>query len=582
MENFLVSARKYRPSVFSQLLGQPHITTTLKNAIKDKHLAQALLFCGPRGVGKTTCARILARAINCQQLTEAIEPCHTCEACRNFNSNRSLNIYELDAASNNSVEDIRSLVEQVRYPPQTGSYKIYIIDEVHMLSHAAFNAFLKTLEEPPSYTIFILATTEKHKIIPTILSRCQIFDFYRIKPQAIVQQLKHIAQQEGIMYEEAALYLIGQKSDGALRDALSMFDLIVTFGAGRLTYQATLEHLHVLDCAYYFKLTDALLQGDIAAGLLRYDEILGIGFDGRYFIEGLSEHFRQLLIGQDQATLQLLEVSEDVQKQYQQQAAQCSPSLLFKALHIVNQCDIYYKNSHNKRLHVEIALIDLAQIFRAASGMPPTTTQQPTPQQNMPKRGDLPTAPQPLINDPLTKVPTGQDVAQNTPRPTPITGNDGQRSLPTTGKIPQLDQLKASLSLPTTHDTDVLQSDTLHRPFTKEMLMKYWRSYAEQLKEMGEMPPYRLLDQDITLEGNTIVLEFTNAVQENTLADIKEGLLAYLRTHLQHTSLDIRGVLVKPVKHTKPYTAQEKFNYLVQKYPNLRLLQKQLNLEVID
>ena len=366
MESFIVSARKYRPAVFDDVLGQSHITTTLKNAIEDKHLAQAFLFCGPRGVGKTTCARILAKTINCQQVTENTDPCNTCASCTGFNNNNSFNVYELDAASNNSVEDIRTLVEQVRYPPQAGQYKVYIIDEVHMLSNAAFNAFLKTLEEPPSYAVFILATTEKYKIIPTILSRCQIFDFHRIQPQDIVQQLKQIAQQERIAYEEEALYLMSQKADGALRDALSIFDLIVTFSSGQpVTLQATREHLHILDHAYYFKLTDAFLQCNPGAALLIYDEILSAGFDGQHFIAGLSEHFRNLMISQDVVTLQLLAVADSIKEQYQTQAVRAGATFLFKALHIANQCDLHYKSSNNKRLHVEIALIELAHINEA-------------------------------------------------------------------------------------------------------------------------------------------------------------------------------------------------------------------------
>ena len=363
MENFVVSARKYRPAVFEHVLGQPHITTTLKNAVKDKHLAQAFLFCGPRGVGKTTCARILAKTINCQQVTEDVEPCNTCPSCVSFNNASAMNIYELDAASNNSVDDIRALVEQVRYPPQAGQYKVYIIDEVHMLSSAAFNAFLKTLEEPPTYAIFILATTEKHKIIPTILSRCQIFDFHRIQPQDIVQQLQHIAAQEAITYEEEALHLISQKADGALRDALSMFDLIVTFASGKtLTYQDARKHLHVLDQAYYFQLTTAFLEGDSAKTLLMYDEILRAGFDGHHFITGLSMHLRNLLICQDPSTLPLLQVATSTREQYGLQAAQVGKDFLRKALEITSQCDLHYKSSQNQRLHVELALIELAHL----------------------------------------------------------------------------------------------------------------------------------------------------------------------------------------------------------------------------
>ncbi|WP_143962021.1 DNA polymerase III subunit gamma/tau [Litoribacter populi] len=366
MENFVVSARKYRPSNFKSVVGQQHITTTLKNAIKNNHLAQAFLFCGPRGVGKTTCARILAKTINCESITSDFEACNECDSCKAFNSSASFNVHELDAASNNSVEDIRNLVEQVRYAPQKGNYKIYIIDEVHMLSTAAFNAFLKTLEEPPKYAIFILATTEKHKIIPTILSRCQIFDFNRIQIQDIGEHLKYIASEESIDYEEEALRLIATKADGALRDALSIFDLIVTYSAGnKLTYQETIDNLHILDYDYYFKVTDALLNESISETLLIFNEILKKGFDGHNFIVGLSEHFRNLMVCKDPATVTLLQVSESAQERYVQQSAAANLSFILSALNVLNQCDIHYKSSKNQRLHVELALMKLAKLPQA-------------------------------------------------------------------------------------------------------------------------------------------------------------------------------------------------------------------------
>ena len=363
MENFVVSARKYRPSTFNSVVGQSHITTTLKNAIKNQHLAQAFLFCGPRGVGKTTCARILAKTINCQNIQENGEACNECENCKSFNTNSSFNVHELDAASNNSVDDIRNLVEQVRYAPQSGKYKIYIIDEVHMLSNAAFNAFLKTLEEPPKYAIFILATTEKHKIIPTILSRCQIFDFNRIQVQDISQHLSGIAKKEAIEAEDEALHLIAQKADGALRDALSIFDLIVTFSSGnKITYQDTINNLHILDYDYYFKVTDELLANNMGQVLLIFDEILRLGFDGHNFIVGLCEHFRNLLVCKDEATIQLLQVSDGVKKKYAEQARQSATSFLLSGLNVASACDIHYKSSKNQRLHVELALMKLAHL----------------------------------------------------------------------------------------------------------------------------------------------------------------------------------------------------------------------------
>lgn len=363
MENFVVSARKYRPATFDTVVGQEHITTTLKNAIKTNHLASAFLFCGPRGVGKTTCARILAKTINCQNLTPEGEACDTCESCVSFNQNASFNIHELDAASNNSVEDIRNLIDQVRYPPQSGKYKIYIIDEVHMLSSAAFNAFLKTLEEPPSYAIFILATTEKHKILPTILSRCQIFDFNRIQPQHIAGHLASIAAKEGIVAETEALDLIAQKADGGLRDALSMFDLNVTFSADRIIrYKEVLDNLHILDYDYYFKLTDLLLAGNLPQSLLTVDEILRKGFDGHQFVVGLCRHFRDLMVCKDAATVQLLQVTENVRRQYLDQAVRAPMSFLLSALSLGGQCDMNYKQAKDQRLHTELWLMKLANL----------------------------------------------------------------------------------------------------------------------------------------------------------------------------------------------------------------------------
>lgn len=366
MENFVVSARKYRPSNFSSVVGQGHITTTLKNAIKTNHLAQAFLFCGPRGVGKTTCARILAKTINCQNLTADMEACNECDSCKSFMNGTSMNFHELDAASNNSVDDIRNLVDQVRYAPQTGKYKVYIIDEVHMLSNQAFNAFLKTLEEPPSYAIFILATTEKHKIIPTILSRCQIFDFNRIQITDISNHLAGIAEKEGIKAEADALHLIAQKADGALRDALSIFDLNVTFSTDNsLTYKGVIANLHILDYDYYFKLTDALLQQNQSEALLIFDEILKEGFDGHNFLVGLSEHMRNILVSRDPQTVSLLEVSENVANKYKEQAQAASNSWILSALSILGQSDVTYKASKNQRLHVELCLLKLAHIESA-------------------------------------------------------------------------------------------------------------------------------------------------------------------------------------------------------------------------
>ena len=360
--DFIVSARKYRPATFDTVVGQSSVTNTLKNAIKTKRLAQAYLFCGPRGVGKTTCARILAKTLNCFEVTPEFEACDVCESCKSFKESRSFNIHELDAASNNSVEDVRNLIEQVRIPPQIGKYSIYIIDEVHMLSTQAFNAFLKTLEEPPSYAVFILATTERHKIIPTILSRCQVYEFNRIKVEDTVQYLEKISKTEGVDYEVEGLRIIAKKADGAMRDALSIYDQIVGYCGNNITYKSVIENLNVLDYEYYFRLTDAFLDRKFGQAFILFNEILDKGFDGHIFIVGLSSHFRDLLVCKDPVTLTLLEVGADVRERYREQAALCSQGFLFEALNICSSCDINYKISKNQRLHVELALLRLCEI----------------------------------------------------------------------------------------------------------------------------------------------------------------------------------------------------------------------------
>ena len=362
MENFIVSARKYRPASFDTVVGQLSITSTLRNAILNRQLAQAYLFCGPRGVGKTTCARIFAKTINCMNLGAHAEPCNECESCKAFNAGRSLNIHELDAASNNSVDDIRGLVDQVRILPQIGKYSVYIIDEVHMLSTSAFNAFLKTLEEPPAHAVFILATTEKHKILPTILSRCQIYDFNRMKAGDTVNHLKYIAEKEGVQAEPEALDVIAQKADGAMRDALSIFDQVVSFCGKELTYGKVIENLNVLDYEYYFRLTDLFREGDVAGAFLLFNEILEKGFDAGHLLAGLGKHFRDVLVARDAATLQLLEVSAGIRERYLQQGTDTPADFLYEALRIVEQCEMQYKVRMEKRLCIEITLIRLCQI----------------------------------------------------------------------------------------------------------------------------------------------------------------------------------------------------------------------------
>ncbi|MGL4596547.1 MAG: DNA polymerase III subunit gamma/tau, partial [Bacteroidia bacterium] len=373
MENFVVSARKYRPAIFNTVVGQSSITTTLKNAIRSNHLAQAFLFCGPRGVGKTTCARILAKTINCTNLTSETEACNQCESCTSFNQGQAIDIYELDAASNNSVDDIRNLVDTVRIPPQLmesnqNAKKVYVIDEVHMLSAAAFNAFLKTLEEPPRYAIFILATTERHKILPTILSRCQIFNFNRIQVEDIASHLAYIANNENVIADPDALHIIAQKADGALRDACSIFDQVVSFAGTNLTYKAVIENLNVLDYEYYFKMTDHLLADQIPGAMLVYNDILSNGFDGHTFVAGLAEHFRNLLVSKDPQTLQLLEAGQNIRERYKEQAMRCPPIFLLRGLSLITKCDVGYKSARNPRLLAEFMLMQLCALNGQSSG----------------------------------------------------------------------------------------------------------------------------------------------------------------------------------------------------------------------
>ena len=370
MDNYIVSARKYRPSTFNNVVGQKSLTTTLKNAILNNKLAHAYLFSGPRGVGKTSCARIFAKTINCMNPADGSESCNACESCLSFNELRSLNIHELDAASNNSVDDIRALIEQVRIPPQIGKYKVYIIDEVHMLSQQAFNAFLKTLEEPPKYAIFILATTEKQKVLATILSRCQVYDFTRISIADMVEHLQYVASNENITAEPEALNVIAQKADGGLRDALSIFDQVASYTGGNISYRSVIENLNVLDYEYYFRITGALLQGEIRSCLLLLNEILEKGFDGQHFITGLAAHFRDLLVCRDESTLVLFEVGASIRDRYREMAKQCPEQLLFKAIELANQCDLNYRDSRNKRLLLELTLIQLCQLHEAGQSTP--------------------------------------------------------------------------------------------------------------------------------------------------------------------------------------------------------------------
>ncbi|MFN3380481.1 MAG: DNA polymerase III subunit gamma/tau [Runella zeae] len=585
-DNFVVSARKYRPVTFDTVVGQSHITTTLKNAIRTNHLAQAFLFCGPRGVGKTTNARILAKTINCQRLTDEVEPCGECDSCVAFQNNASFNVHELDAASNNSVDDIRNLIDQVRYPPQTGKYKIYIIDEVHMLSSAAFNAFLKTLEEPPSYAIFILATTEKHKILPTILSRCQIFDFNRIQPSDIADHIERIAQKEGIQTEREALELIAQKADGGLRDALSMFDLNVTFSTdGTVRYRDVLENLHILDYDYYFKVTDALLAGDLSQTLLTFNEILKKGFDGHLFVIGLLEHFRNLLVSKDPSTVQLLEVSETAKNKYLDQSAKASLSFLLSALSIGGQCDINYKAAKQQRLHVELCLMKLAKLAdvldldaiaqdEKKKHNISATTSVTVPNATVTTHVNLagnPAASKPIMT---TSEPTVsyQNAATGTLGKLRSTVNLNATAIVT----PETAKVTTSVS----KEAEPLMSWS-DQPFTFEQLKETWEAFA-RLRETkgGGVSEQIMLNREIKFENMMIELILDNLHQETLLNDLKPELLSYLRHTLKNRQIQIAHRIAPNEVKRNPYTPLEKFNALAERNPALLDLQRLLGLDV--
>ncbi|MFD2160965.1 DNA polymerase III subunit gamma/tau [Paradesertivirga mongoliensis] len=598
MDNFIVSARKYRPATFESVVGQQHITNTLKNAIKNNQLAQAFLFCGPRGVGKTTCARILAKTINCQNLSPQVEACGECESCRSFLNGNSFSIHELDAASNNSVDDIRSLIEQVRIPPQTGKYKIYIIDEVHMLSQAAFNAFLKTLEEPPSYAIFILATTEKHKILPTILSRCQIFDFNRIRVEDMASHLAAIAKKESVEYDNDGLHLIAQKADGGLRDALSMFDQIVSFSNRNVSYKAVIDNLNILDYDYYFNVTDNLLKEDIANTLLLFDEILSNGFDGNNFIIGLASHFRNLLVGKDASTLKLLEVSEGIRQKYLEQSKAASPSFLLSALNIANQCDLNYKNSKNQRLQVELSLIKICHIPSALnlSASAETLKKKPdsaveglakAPQQETETAVNQPIKDYPTANIPprVMSEPKAEAPKPETPKPAvapaekPKISVQSLKSVPSI--IPNLNDLSGN-SDKAEEDTPKYVSGESRVPFSSETFLGVWNNYAAQIKKAGKINLFTIMTANppTLLDDFKIELVIDNRIQEELLMLEKIDLLNHLRLTLENFGIDIITRQAEQNEKKKLYTSHEKYQHMVAKNPKLEEFRRKFNLDV--
>ena len=569
MENYIVSARKYRPNTFDTVVGQASITNTLKNAIKNNHLAQAFLFCGPRGVGKTTCARILAKTINCQNINEKTEACDACESCISFNNSASFNIYELDAASNNSVDDIRSLVDQVRIPPQYGKYKVYIIDEVHMLSASAFNAFLKTLEEPPAYAKFILATTEKHKIIPTILSRCQIFDFKRIKIEDIAHHLAYVAEKENITADKDALHIIAQKADGALRDALSIFDQLVSFAGHHLTYQAVIENLNVLDYDYYFKLTDFFLKNEISESLLLFNEVIEKGFDGQHFIIGLGEHLRNLLVCKDVATIKLLEIGENLKGRYKDQSASCPVPFLFKSLDTINQCDLNYKVSNNKRLSIEILLMQLSSLINNASASEAVKKQEI----HLPKQEakPIPATLKPIVENKTLVVPETVKVA--TPNNSTVYSGISVKAMMAEEAKPSQQTTDEPLSLVKETEAPI--------EITKQDFETYWMEYLLTIQESSPSL-YATLSKNIPLlSENNIAVTIDNKVQESELKLKKGELLEFLRSKTGVYALQLETqVLASEIQNDIAYTDHDKYKKMAEKNPDINKLKDELNLEI--
>ena len=584
MGDFIVSARKYRPSTFDSVVGQSSITATLKNAIKNKHLAHAYLFCGPRGVGKTTCARIFAKTLNCMNPTPNMEPCNNCESCNAFNQSRSYSIHELDAASNNSVEDIRSLIDQVRIPPQVGNYSIYIIDEVHMLSSQAFNAFLKTLEEPPDHAVFILATTEKHKIIPTILSRCQIFDFNRIKIEDTVSYLEKIAGSENITYEPEAFSIIAQKADGAMRDALSLFDQIVSFSNAEITYQNVIDNLNILDYEYYFRIVDAALEGNLPNNLLIFDEILEKGFDAHNFIVGLGSHFRDLLVCKNNATVKLLEVGASIKEKYKQQAAEAPADFIFDALSVLNQCDITFKTSKHPRLHVELALVKISKLIakkkttitnnpaiKSTSELPSPASEKTSP--GIPEKSSGPGG---------TEMPENKKNPEKKKENISHANTNFQYPGQTISIKKAFDKSSTKESIEKEHlSTNNVQERYGNKPFHKKELEREYEEFVQKYKD--ERPRiYSTLNNQVPdlKDEHTLVLKMNNSSQyEDFKKDVKQQLINHLKRKLANGNIDIEVVLSKTTSKNTLYTDDEKFVYMSKKNPNLNKLKQKFNLD---
>lgn len=564
MENYIVSARKYRPQTFESVVGQQALTATLQNAIRQNHLAHAYLFCGPRGVGKTTCARIFAKTINCLNPQNGYDACNECESCKAFNEQRSFNIHELDAASNNSVDDIRSLIDQVRIPPQIGKYSVYIIDEVHMLSAGAFNALLKTLEEPPSYAIFILATTEKHKVLPTILSRCQVYDFNRITVPDTIAYLQKVAANEGITVGEEALNVVAQKADGGMRDALSIFDQLVAFCGSTITYERTIEVLNVLNTDYYFSLVDKALAHDVPGVLMLLNDVLNHGFDAGHFVTGMAQHLRDVLVSKDPQTVTLLETSEAIRTRYAEQAKRCHPIWLFQALDILNTCDINYRTARNKRLTVELALVKLCQLGVAQNI--PTQASQPS-QVSQPKQPSAPSQP----SAPVQPAPTA-----NAPK---------EPVIPSIPKMPKISlglgkkKEESPAPAPTSPSTPTPQEES-NRPFTADQLRDAWVGLAAihtdepRLKQLIESYIPRLIDEQ------TAEIQMPNPWQMDQMRKAMPQLARQLRETLHNNLLHVQLVQAEYTQEQMAFTAEEKYKVMVEQNPALAQLKERLNLQI--
>lgn len=600
-DNYIVSARKYRPQTFDTVVGQEHITTTLKNAIKNQHLAHAYLFCGPRGVGKTTCARILAKTINCEHPTDDIEACGICPTCISFKNNSSFNVFELDAASNNSVDDIRELTNQVRFAPQQGKYKVYIIDEVHMLSAAAFNAFLKTLEEPPPYAIFILATTEKHKILPTILSRCQIFDFKRITTHDIVAHLQGIASKEGMIAQEAALHVIAQKSEGAMRDALSMLDRIASFTNGMLTYSNTMEHLNLLDADFYFRLTDSMLSQDVAGTLLLLDQALEKGFEGDVIINGLAEHFRNLLLCKDPRMAKLLDVPNDHRPMYNEKANQTPPSFILSALNVINDSELQYKTATNKRLHVEMCLIRLCFLLQS---IPSSQSSGSDDVKKKPERIELPVVndpqprenipPQPLPPSPpvsKTEYPVINDIAVKVVEEASITLSAGQSATPAVSK-PASSAPSKRLSMNMLQDLDAevakaaANTNNEQRVLTIERAQELFDTYKKKLQSESKSVLYSqfLMMRIEVLPPDELRLISPSELTDTYARDQRSILTDFYRAEtgmiVRITTTIVEDESIKAAQNTVILSKSEMYDEMARKNPNLAALKDALGMQI--